>query len=405
MTGTRTVSRRAPGKLFVVGEYAVVQPGHPAILAAVDREAGVTVSAAHGGGADVVIDSDLSPGRTRLRRSDGGLAALGADDGQRVRDGLTHVVSAIDVVDGLLAERGQAAPRVHVSVSSRLHHEGTKLGLGSSGAVTVAAVSAVAAYYGLELSHEARFRLAMLATARLDARSSGGDLAASVWGGWIEYHAPDRAAVLDLVERRGIEESLRAPWPGFRLRRLPPPRDLTLEVGWTGRPASTASLVGSLGKHAWQGSAAQRSFVERSDACVRASVGALERGDGPELLRQVRGARRMLAELDEEVRLGIFTTTLTALCDAAEAVGGAGKPSGAGGGDCGIALLDATASHERIARLRRGWDAAGVLPVAIHLQPAQPAHLARPTQQARPTQPVRPTQPARPTKPTKGSAA
>ncbi|MCX5127179.1 phosphomevalonate kinase [Streptomyces sp. NBC_00193] len=372
MTGTRTVTRHAPGKLFIVGEYAVVQPGHPAILAAVDRQVSVTASAAHSGGADVVIDSDLCPGEARLRRGDGGLAALGADDEQRVRDGLTHVVSAIETVEGLMAEQGLSAPPVHLSISSRLHHEGTKLGLGSSGAVTVASVSAVAAYYGMELSHEDRFRLAMLATARLDARSSGGDLAASVWGGWIEYRAPDRAAVLDLVQRRGIEESLRTPWPGFGIRRLPSPRGLAVEVGWTGRPASTASLVGSLGRRAWQGSASQRSFLERSDTCVRASVDALERGDGPELLRQVRGARRMLAELDEEVRLGIFTPTLTALCDAAETAGGAGKPSGAGGGDCGIALLDATAEdatvHEQIAHLRKGWAAAGVLPVPIHLQ-------------------------------------
>ncbi|MDD9379339.1 phosphomevalonate kinase [Streptomyces sp. ZAF1911] len=384
MTGTSTVTRHAPGKLFIVGEYAVVQPGHPAIVAAVDRRVTVTASAAHGaeahgaqahgggGGADVVIDSDLCPGGARLRRGDGGLAPLGADDEQRVRDGLTHVVSAIEVVDGLLAEQGLSAPPVHLSISSSLHHEGTKLGLGSSGAVTVASVSAVAAYYGLELSDEDRFRLAMLATARLDARSSGGDLAASVWGGWIEYRAPDRAAVLDLVQRRGIEESLRTPWPRFGLRRLPSPRGLAVEVGWTGRPASTASLVGSLGRRAWQDSASQRSFLERSDTCVRASVDALERGDGPELLRQVRGARRMLAELDEEVRLGIFTPTLSALCDAAETVGGAGKPSGAGGGDCGIALLDATADdatvHEQISRLRKGWAAAGVLPVPIHLQ-------------------------------------
>ncbi|MCX5404165.1 phosphomevalonate kinase [Streptomyces sp. NBC_00335] len=365
MTRTRTVSRSAPGKLFIVGEYAVVQPGHPAILAAVDRQVDVTVSASHG--ADVVIESDLCPEQARLRRGDGGLAPLGEDDERRVRDGLTHVVSAIDVVDALLAERGLSAPPVHVSVSSRLHHDGTKLGLGSSGAVTVATVSAVAAYHGLELSQDARFRLALLASARLDAGSSGGDLAASVWGGWIEYHAPDRAAVLDMVQRRGIEESIRTPWPGFGVRSLPAPRGLTLEVGWTGRPASTTALVGSLGKRAWQGSASQRTFVERSDACVRASVGALEGGDGPELLRQVRGARRMLAELDEEVRLGIFTTTLTALCDAAEAVGGAGKPSGAGGGDCGIALLDATA-QEQIAHLREGWAAAGVLPVPIRLQ-------------------------------------
>jgi phosphomevalonate kinase len=368
VTGQRTVSRHAPGKLFIVGEYAVLEPGHPAILVAVDQQVSVTVSGSNG--FDVVIDSDLCPGGARLQRRSGVLAGLGADDERKALDSLTHVVSAIGVVDGLLAERGLYAPPMHVSISSRLHRNGTKLGMGSSGAVTVAVVAAVAAYCGMELSPDARFRLAMLATARRDPRSSGGDLAASVWGGWIAYHSPDRAAVLEMVERRGIEETIRAPWPGFGLRRLPPPSGLSLEVGWTGQPASTASLAGRLGTREWQGSRSQRSFLARSDECVGASIRALERGSDDELLRQVRGARQVLADLDDEVRLGIFTTELTALCDAAEAVGGAAKPSGAGGGDCGIALLDATAESE-IARLREGWAAAGVLPVPIRIQPTE----------------------------------
>ncbi|MGY3204793.1 phosphomevalonate kinase [Streptomyces sp. TE5632] len=357
----QAVSRQAPGKLFVAGEYAVVEPGHPAILVAVDRHVRVTVSAAEG--ADVVIESDLRPAPARLRRRAGGLAA---DDGAPAPDGLTHVVSAIDVVGALLAERGLGVPPVRVSISSRLHRNGTKLGLGSSGAVTVATVDAVAAYCGLELSPGTRFRLAMLATARIEAGSSGGDLAAGVWGGWIEYHAPDRAAVLDLARRRGVEETLRAPWPGFAVRPLPPPRGLVLEVGWTGRPARTTSLTGRLGRRAWQGSTSQRSFLARSDQCVRTAVYALEQGDDQVVLRQIRAARRLLAGLDDEVGLGIFTTGLTALCDTAEAVGGAAKPSGAGGGDCGIALLDATAEVE-ISRLREGWIAAGLLPVPIRI--------------------------------------
>jgi phosphomevalonate kinase len=364
VTGQGTVSRHAPGKLFIAGEYAVLEPGHPAILVAVDRQVSVTVSGSDG--ADVVIDSDLCPGETRLQRRGGG---LGADDGQQALDGLGHVVSAIEVVDGLLTERGLRTSPIHVSISSRLHRNGTKFGLGSSGAVTVAAVTAVATYCGVELSPDARFRLAMLATARRDTGSSGGDLAASVWGGWIAYHAPDRGAVLDMAQRRGIEEMMRAPWPGFGLRRLPPPRGLALEVGWTGQPASTSSLAGRLGTREWWGSTSQRSFVARSDECVRASIRALERGDDHELLQQVRGARQVLAELDDEVRLGIFTTRLTALCDAAEAVGGAAKPSGAGGGDCGIALLDATAERE-ISQLREEWAAAGVLPMPTRVQPA-----------------------------------
>ncbi|HEY0535569.1 MAG TPA: phosphomevalonate kinase [Actinoplanes sp.] len=358
MTGRTAVRRHAPGKLFIAGEYAVIEPGHPAILVAVDRQVCVTVSGSDG--AEIVIDSDLGPGRVRLRQADAAQHPAPAN--------FSHVVSAIAVVDELLTARDRRMPPIQVSITSGLHRDGTKFGLGSSGAVTVATVAAVAAYSGVELSPGERFRLAMLATARHDTRASGGDLAASVWGGWIAYHAPDRAAVLELAQRRGIEETLRAPWPGFRLRRLPPPRGLALEVGWTGQPASTASLAGRLNTGDWPGSTSHRSFVARSDECVHASIRALEQGVDQELMHQVLSARQVLADLDDEVGLGIFTTRLTALCDAAEAVGGAGKPSGAGGGDCGIALLDATASKE-IVQLRKEWVAAGVLPMPIHVEP------------------------------------
>ncbi len=363
MTRQPTVVRRAPGKLFVAGEYAVVDPGNPAVLVAVDRYITVTVSGRPGAG--VEISSDLGPRGVRWQWQDGRLDPYGADDEQGARTGLAHVVAATETVARLLAERGLAVPAFTLSVESGLHDNGTKYGLGSSGAVTVATVAAVAAFSGLDLSHDERFRLAMLATAGIDPRASGGDLAASTWGGWIAYQAPDRPAVLDLARRQGIEEALRAPWPGFAVRRLPEPKGLSLEVGWTGQPASTAALVSDLDRRrAWRGSASHHRFVETTTDCVRALTDALEQGDRQGLLDQIRRARQELARLDDEVGLGIFTTELTALCDAAEAVGGAAKPSGAGGGDCGIALLDSEASRE-IAHVREQWAAAGVLPLPI----------------------------------------
>jgi phosphomevalonate kinase len=365
MTHRRPVVRHAPGKLFIAGEYAVVQPGTTAILVAVDRQVGVTV--AGGGSGDVTATSDLCPQGARLRRTRDGLTAYDADDEQRARTSLAHVVSAVDVMDSLLTERGLTPPALRISVSSGLHTGGTKYGLGSSGAVTVATIAAVTDYCGLDLTPEARFRLAMLATAGLDAKSSGGDLAASTWGGWIAYEAPDRVAVLELARRHGIEEAMRAPWPGFGLRRLPPPRGLALEVGWTGEPVSTGSLVARLDTGDREDGAGYRDFLTRSTAVVRACVQALERADHRELLHQIRCARQVLARLDDETGLGIFTDKLTVLCDAAEAVGGAAKPSGAGGGDCGIALLDAGAQTD-ISQMRARWAAADVVP--LELRPA-----------------------------------
>ncbi|MET7358452.1 phosphomevalonate kinase [Streptomyces sp. NPDC005562] len=358
----RTVVRRAPGKLFVAGEYAVVDPANPAILVAVDRYITVTVSEPDAPG--VVLSSDLLASPAHCRWRDGELTGAAPQDTRRLGEGLAHVAASVEIVNRLLAERGLPAPELHVSVSSGLHENGTKFGLGSSGAVTVATVAAVAAYCGLDLSYEDRYRLAMLATAGLEPKASGGDLAASTWGGWITYQAPDRAAVLDLARAAGVEKALREPWPDFAVRRLPPPEGLSLEVGWTGNPASTSTLVSGLDRGAWRGTAGHRAFVETSNDFVRAAADALERGDRDTLLHQIRRARQELTRLDEAVGLGIFTPRLTALCDAAEAVGGAAKPSGAGGGDCGIALLDAGAAQD-IAHVQKRWTTAGVRPLPI----------------------------------------
>jgi phosphomevalonate kinase len=360
MTRRRTVVRRAPGKLFVAGEYAVVEPGNQAILVAVDRYITVTVTEAGSAEADVVIDSDLGSREVRLRWRGGRLTG---------GDGRTpHVVSAVETVAELLTEHGLPVPPLSMSISSTLHENGRKYGLGSSGAVTVATVDAVASYCGLRLTPEERFRLAMLATARLEPKGSGGDLAAGTWGGWIAYRAPDRTRVLDLARVRGTAEALRAPWPGFSVRRLPAPAGLSFQVGWTGSPASTEALVSGLHRRNWRGSASHQKFVATTADLVQAAVTALESGDGPALLHEIRRARQELARLDDEVGLGIFTPALTALCDAAEAVGGAAKPSGAGGGDCGIALLDDRAAHD-ISQVRQRWATAGVLPLPLRPAP------------------------------------
>ncbi|MET9830124.1 phosphomevalonate kinase [Streptomyces sp. NPDC006385] len=398
-----TVTRHAPGKLFVAGEYAVVEPGTPAVLAAVDRQVSVTVTAAPGDGdaapavpgatadvspaaraapavpsascaAEVVVASDLLSREVRLRWRRGRLAGIGSDDERRVREHLAHVVSAVEVVDRLRIGRGLPAPGVplHVSIRSRLHDNGTKFGLGSSGAVSVATVDAMAAYHGTELSSEERFRLALLAGARVDAGPSGGDLAASSWGGWILYRAPDRAAVRDMARQRGVEEALRVSWPGFEARPLPPPRGLALLVGWTGRPASTATLVADLGaRRDWRGGPAHRDFLARSTACVEAAARALEHSDRDGLLRQIGAARQILARLDEETGLGVFTPALHTLCDTAEAAGGAAKPSGAGGGDCGIALLP-DGEPAALDRLRARWQTAGITPLPLTIADRRP---------------------------------
>src|SRR5699024_12688239 len=96
----------------------------------------------------------------------------------------------------LRAARRGARGYVDPDVASDLDDaDGRKFGPGSPAAVTVATVAALDQFYALGLSATERFKLALLATVAIAPNASGGDLAASTFGGWIRYSSPDRAAL------------------------------------------------------------------------------------------------------------------------------------------------------------------------------------------------------------------
>ncbi|PSK26876.1 phosphomevalonate kinase [Nocardia seriolae] len=355
------VSRwRAPGKLFIAGEYAVVEPGCKAVLAAVDRYVTVTATAGDRRRADITVRSDIAFGTTRFERYDGVLRPVGSVGGE-----LGRVVAAIEIVDRWAIESGHPVPAVEVVIDSTLHEGGTKFGLGSSAAVIVAVIGSLAACYGLRPTPMQLFRLALLAAVRVDSRGSGADLAASTFGGWIAYHSPDRDAVRALHDRVGVREAVSAPWPGLAVRRLPQPGLATLAVGWTGTPASTAGQIARA--DAWDHAEAHyAAFRHDSERCCTALESALRIDDTAGVLAQIRRSRRLLRELDVATGIGIFTKRLSTLCATAEELGAAAKPSGAGGGDCGIALL-AGADRARAAELNDRWRVAGIrqLPLEV----------------------------------------
>ncbi|MER5862849.1 phosphomevalonate kinase [Kitasatospora sp. NPDC002040] len=356
------VTHRAPGKLLIAGEYAVLEPGQPSIVVAVDRFVTVTASTPLDG--EVVLDTDLLPHEVRMSRSPTGLRPLDPVHAPHVDGALTHLMSVMEVLDQLTRQLALPPVPVRLSVRSGLHEHGTKIGLGSSGAVTVAAVSALARFYGLPLSPHEQFRLALLASIRVDPGPSGVDLAASTWGGWTIYRAPDRDRLLRSLRRDGVTTTLHATWPGLTVRALPAPTALRLYAGWSGSPASTSARVRGLSRTTWWHSTDHDRFLHQSARTVTSAACALEHDDPAALLAAVHRARHLLALLDERTGLGIFTPRLSALCHAAQACGGAGKPSGAGGGDCGIALLPHTTDPHS---LRTRWAADGITALPLRV--------------------------------------
>ncbi|AXH94945.1 phosphomevalonate kinase [Ornithinimicrobium avium] len=351
----------APGKLYVAGEYAVVDPGQPAVLVAVDRRLTVRLDEPAEAGVGRVHSDVYPTGPLTWGREAGSGEVVVAHD---ARD---HVGATLRTVDRLRAERGLAPGCFDVRISSDLEdEEGRKLGLGSSGAVVVALVAALDRFYRLGLTPVQRFQVALLATVQVSPRASGGDLAASTFGGWVRYTAPDRATLARALPLEPVSALLGSDaWETFDVQQLPVPPDLDLLVGWTGSPASTDLLVA--GVHGVDADAVARraDFLAASSDCVGDLVAGL-RCDPARAMDAVRRARRLLQELGRDSGTTIETERLRVLCAVAEQHGAAAKPSGAGGGDCGVALVPAAASS---AGILAGWEAHGIRHLDLSVSP------------------------------------
>ena len=365
---------RAPGKLYIAGEYAVVEPGHRAVLVAVDRFITIRLTPR----ASTCSPADERAGTIRSvlyatgsrpwrRRPQDGLAeAVGEDD--------DYVISAIRVVEALVAQGGNRLRAFDLDISSDLDDaSGRKLGLGSSSAVTVATVRAVAGLYGLGLDDLSVYKLAMLASDAIEPIGSGGDIAASAVTGWVAYTSPDRSWLRQARQRAGaggcVSGLVKADWPGLSIRRLTPP-SLRLQVGWTGAPASTPALVAGVQTGSQDSGGSYAAFLQDSQDCLASLIAAIEDDDARQVMAGIEQNRILLAGLSRISGRVIETAELTRLVEIARGHGAAAKSSGAGGGDCGIALCPPATD---IAAMRTAWEAAGVRPLELSVHSRGPS--------------------------------
>jgi phosphomevalonate kinase len=312
----RMIAATAPGKLFLTGEWAVLR-GAPALVVAVDRVVRVELDAEQGDGA-LSIES-LAEGRTWH----GDARDTGTPQGD--------AGAVVAVLRGLGWMHGR------VVVDSRPFLIGErKLGLGRSAATIAATVVARRRLAGAALEPGALLADALAANARFqDGQGSGADVAAAVYGGVIAAERRDDALT---VARHTL------------------PDGLELVAGWTGESAATTPLVSAF--------AAMPSppVLPELTAAARDAVAAIGANDGPRLCDAVDRSGDLLGRFGAETGLPIVTPALRRLIDGARAAGAVAKPSGAGGGDCGIAI----APTARVAAaVRAAWRDAGILPLDV----------------------------------------
>lgn len=345
---------KAPGKLYVAGEYAVVDPGYPAVIVAVDRFITVSVSPSKGP-FGTITSASLSKDTLHWRRNGRQILLEGPNEKADI------LLKTMEVTEKFLKEQGHALPYYDVVIESTLDSsDGRKYGLGSSGAVTVAAVNALVKSMGMVLDDEKLFKLAAVIHVSLKSRGSLGDLAAAAYTGWIAYSSPDKNWIQLQLEQLTLSSLIEQPWPELKIESLPAPSSLSLLVGWTGQPASTESYVAAIQKDL-EGMNHQ-TFLKESKACVGTLISGITTDDADRIKEAVRKNRELLLKMSLAKDILLETPQLESLNTIAEQHGAAAKTSGAGGGDCGIAFIASSSQKEQI---MKDWRTSDIEPLTL----------------------------------------
>ena len=353
------ITEKAPGKLYIAGEYAVVENGYPAILVALDQF--VTCS---------IKESDREMGQIFSRQYHNDQLLWRRMGDQMVVDKrdnpFSYILSAIQVTEEYARSFERELRIYDLQIDSQLDSKnGRKYGLGSSAAVTVATVKALCRFYNLPVTKDEIFKLAAIAHFEVQGNGSLGDVAASVYGGWISYHSFDRQWLAQQRKYLDIKSLIDLPWPDLKIESLHAPKNLELLIGWTGKPASTSQLVDKISLFKARRQDEYHHFLDESKACIQRMVDGFHRQDLESIKREIRYNRDLLKQLGNNSGVDIETPVLHKLCQIAEKFGGAAKTSGAGGGDCGIVAIDRSADFKSVLK---SWTSNHIeqLPLNVH---------------------------------------
>ncbi|MBI1863545.1 mevalonate kinase [Candidatus Microgenomates bacterium] len=315
----KTVTVSAPGKLMIMGEHAVVYD-RPCIVTAVGSRIKLTIEELS------VPEFMLDAADVNVVEYKKSLSEIGAGyipkGAMFVEVALRNVMQSAGV-DNL---HGNGIKMItHTDFSSQY-------GFGSSSAATVCVIKGLSEYMGLSLGNREIFNLAYKTVLDVQGKGSGFDIAAAVYGGTLYFMTGGK-----VIEPIQIDE-------------------LPIIVGYSGVKADTVTLINML------------AYKAKSDP---SSID----GSYNEIARLVDSAKSTIVEKKWQLvgslmnqnqellkSLGVSTDKLDAMIEAARDAGAYGaKLSGAGGGDCMIAV----APRDKTQAVKDAITAAGGLIIEV----------------------------------------
>lgn len=207
----------------------------------------------------------------------------------------------------LFREKNKIKQSVEIATNSDFS---SSVGLGSSSAVIVATIKALGELFAVSLSDKELFDMCYQVVINVKGIGSGFDIAAAVYGGTIYFDGKSKEVEL------------------LRLGHLP------MVVGYTGNKADTATLVKEVRDRYEKEEKKYKLLLSSMADIVQDAYIASTTGDSEELGVLFNENHALLQ------KIGVSTDKLDSMVEAAKSAGAYGaKLSGAGGGDCMIALV------------------------------------------------------------------
>ncbi|WP_165703925.1 hydroxymethylglutaryl-CoA reductase, degradative [Enhygromyxa salina] len=299
----------APGKAFLIGEYAVLE-GHEAVVTAVDVRA-----------------------HAHTPRD---------QHGERPDPGSPFVAAAVERVGAWLRAHDHELPpelrkldTLPVVTTVGFTTGARKLGLGSSAAVTAAVVGWYLRAAGLDLNapfvRQAAMGIAREAhTIAQEGRGSGADVATAVYGGTVRFALGGGVQPISL------------------------PSWLTIGFFDAGAPASTGSLVKAVEAGARRDRASyELAITELASASRRFQSALDEQAHAATAFGMIQEAcaahNEGLRGLQSVAKTSIMSERIETILGASQWAELAAKPSGAGGGDLVVVFARDSAQLDRVA--------------------------------------------------------
>ena len=352
----------APGKLFIAGEWAILEPGNPGIVAAIDRRAYVKIEKSRDDKIHIKIENFNTEDLVAEFKK-GGLRFQNRLTKEKQKK-LSFIKSAIEIALRYLGKwRPFEIEADTREMSLKTNNKRQEIGLGSSAAIVVAAIAGILNFHGINIKRqEIKNKIYKLSTiAHYFSQGevgSGFDVAASTFGGIFLYKRFDQNWLQRQIRKnKSVREIINLRWPGFYFENLRIPQDFNLIVAWTGESASTSLMVRKLYKWRDGNKRVFKKLSNKIGLLVKKLTRVWEIGDKEKIIKLVRLNEDYLRKLGEKSKLNIETKLLKRISEIANRYEAAGKLSGAGGGDCGIAI---TFDKKTLARIKKEWKENGI---------------------------------------------